>query len=228
MVIGLVGVGGLVGWVWAPPAYDPRAYERKGLRAEAPGDAACLLYIGLFPFAVFVMLGAFVGMVLILVMVLIWVVPIGWLDERRFRDRLRVQGRLPRMNELQPKLEAGEGTLMVEMSKGSRRVWWTPDDVPATGEPVDVEDDEEYVAILSGEKEHAFNTYCLREYLDEETGKALLTPIRPTTCGQLAKRYPKMRVIGVVVPLSEPEEGQERPGEASGDGPGPVNEDQPE
>jgi hypothetical protein len=119
----------------------------------------------------------------------------------RFQKKMIENNRYAKLSELSPRLLSGEGTLIEETGRrGPYRIWWTEDDLFSLGSPVSTK--EEVLSILSGE-EHEFNARCLKEYLDKETGKALLTPIpaRDAKSGKLAKKYPSVKIAKIVHPL---------------------------
>lgn len=119
----------------------------------------------------------------------------------QFHKSMKSKGRFIALLELEPRLIAGKGTLIEEMgNKGPYRIWWTEDDLFSLGSPVSTQ--EEFVSVLTG-KEHEFNSRCLREYFDEETGKAMLTPIPPrhAVSGRLALMFPAARIAKIVRPL---------------------------
>jgi hypothetical protein len=68
------------------------------------------------------------------------------------------------------------------------------------GSPVSTQ--EEFISILTGEA-HEFNSQCQKEYLDKETGRALLTtiPARHAISGKLAFMFPAARIAKIVHPL---------------------------
>ena len=80
-------------------------------------------------------------------------------------------------------------------------MWWTQDDLFALGSPVTT--NEEFMDVLTG-KEHAFNCQCLQDYLDADTGKALLTsiPARYARTQWLARQYPRAKVAKIVRPFA--------------------------
>ena len=123
--------------------------------------------------------------------------------KRQYQNTLKHQGRFITIDVLQSRLNAGEGTLIEDTGqKGPYRIWWTEDDLFGLGNPVSTKD--EFLSALGGE--HAFNTQCLNEYLDEKAGRALLTsmPARYAKKGGLAQMFPRMKVVAVIRPLSRP------------------------
>jgi hypothetical protein len=175
--------------------------------AKKPGHTNLQRFalIPMIPFAIaagVVGVGLFLGFFLLVGAVLFPVGWVAWLNhERKLRGDMQSKGRLLPASELRRILEAGEGTVIEEIGhKVPPRLWWTKDDVSATGSPPVTK--EEFISILQG-KDHAFNSYCLKEYLDPETGKAFLTrlPRRYVTSGALANTYPRMRVIKAVRPF---------------------------
>ena len=124
------------------------------------------------------------------------------IHERRHRNALRSQGRFSTVDALRSKLDAGEGTLIEDTGqKGPYHIWWTEDDLFDLGKPVSTKDKDAFLAALR--EEHAFNARCLKEYLDDKTGRALLTsiPARYARTGRLAQMLPRMKVAAVVRPF---------------------------
>lgn len=119
---------------------------------------------------------------------------------------MKVQGRFITLDDLRPRLDTGTGTLIMQWGqKGTYRIWWTEDDLFSLGEPVSARDD--FIAVFQGQ-EHAFNTRCQQQYLDDETGRALLTSIPPRygRSGKLARMFPRIKVAAVVQPFGSPRE----------------------
>lgn len=176
-------------------------YSNRLPTAAEMSDWQLLVAIPLLPFA---MLGGIVAFgIIILAMAVFWpyAVARATVVDRRFRDTMKSKGRFARLDELRPRLIAGEGTLIEDTGqKGPLRLWWTQDDLFALGSPVST--DEEFQAVLLGEG-HLFNSRCLNEYLDANNGKALLTsiPVRYATSGKLARLYPSARVAKVFRPF---------------------------
>lgn len=121
--------------------------------------------------------------------------------EHRFRAQMKAAGRYITWQDLLPSLKAGQGTLLEESSgTGPYRIWYTPDDVLAKGEPIS--SDEELLGVFSGKICHLFNSRCCREYLAPDDGKAFLTTIRPArvTSGRIQKRFPRIKVVRLIRP----------------------------
>jgi hypothetical protein len=157
---------------------------------------------------------ASVAGVLLMLGVLVIVSPVflvqGIRRDRRFRAQMRAAGRYFTWQELLPSLESGTGTLIEESyGTGPFRIWYTPDDVPAKGEPIST--NEEILGVLSGKISHVFNSRCLREYLDPANGSASLTNIRPARVrtGRFQKKFPQMKIVRLIhrpEQMDEPEE----------------------
>jgi hypothetical protein len=117
--------------------------------------------------------------------------------ERRFRNRMKARGRFITVKEVRPRLDAGGGNLILECGlKGTYRIWWTEDDLRSLGPPIATR--EELVAFARGQ-EHVFNTRCQKEFLDEETGRAILTsiPARWDRSRKLAQMFPQIKTVTV-------------------------------
>jgi hypothetical protein len=132
---------------------------------------------------------------------------------RRFQEKMRLEGRFRSWAEVLPDLQAGTGTLIVEIiNHGLRfgpvwRVWWTPDsvlDIAPASHAIDVSE------CKLGE--NAFVDWCYGRYLREQKGSAVLTDcdIEPETDfiflpdlgskgDQFRKKFPDLAVV--VLPL---------------------------
>jgi hypothetical protein len=169
---------------------------------EKPGNAALVIAIPLMP--LFMVLGLLaIGALLlpIAVMYPFWLVK-HIIRDRRFRNALKFQGRSITLDALRPRLNAGEGTLIEDTGqKGPYRIWWTEDDIFSLGIPVSKKDKDAFVSAFKGK--HEFNARCLKEYLADDTGKALLTtmPARYARTEKLASMFPRMKVATVVRPF---------------------------
>jgi hypothetical protein len=113
---------------------------------------------------------------------------VKWLmDERRFRNQLTAKGRFISFESLRPRLEAGEGVLIRELGiKGNTdHIWWTQDTGLAMVVPPSSEDEFE-----------TFSSQMLKEYLDPDGGKAVLTSIPPryANSGKLRQLFPQMPI----------------------------------
>lgn len=151
-----------------------------------------LILLPLMPFTFLIAL-IFMGF-LLLIIAMMW--PFVALQaiclERKYRNTLRSKGRFMTLDDLQPRLDAGMGTLIWDWGpKGTYRIWWTEDDLHLLGEPVSTKEDFE----AAFREQHPFNTECQKEYLDEETGKAFLTsiPARYARSGRLGQMFPRMK-----------------------------------
>jgi hypothetical protein len=114
--------------------------------------------------------------------------------DREHQRRLREQGRFVELAEITPKLDAGEGTLIVDFRWGVNLIWWTPDDLHSQGTPPT---DDEWIAILRGKASHSYNDQCVRTYLAVDGGKAvrISLPRRLAISANLAKRFPQMKTV---------------------------------
>jgi hypothetical protein len=124
------------------------------------------------------------------------------LTKRKFQQQMRATGRFITCEELVSSLEAGQGTLIEEsLGAGPIRIWYTQEDVLARGQPICT--DEELLGVLSHKLCHVFNAWCLRRYLDPESGIALLTDIRPkqARAGRIPKELSDMQRLRLVRPL---------------------------
>lgn len=173
--------------------------------AGSPDGPSVPQTIFAIPVAPFVLLATLLGIGVFLIPVAVaW--PFLWakqlIRERKHRNALRSQGRFVTVDAVRPMLNAGEGTLIEDTGqKGPYRIWWTEEDLFDLGQPVSTKDKDAFLAALQGE--HTFNARCLKEYLDDKTGRALLTsiPARYARTGRLAQMFPKMKVAAVVRPF---------------------------
>jgi hypothetical protein len=126
-----------------------------------------------------------------------------WLRERRFARLMKQSGRFIAWNDLEPRLKAGTGTLVVEQAqKDGIRVWWTPDDV-AREAPQNAPAEKDLNYHRRGDP-HPFVAWCFGRYLSPETGAASLTNPRysypPGFAERIffADRYPKLQIVMTV------------------------------
>lgn len=125
--------------------------------------------------------------------------------ERRFRRRMKAQGRFIAWDDLLPALSRGEGTLILQ--RGPRRpmrAWWTPDDVLALA-PCPPPSFEEMDPLgLNPEGPHEFVAWCDWLYLDENNGSAKLTlPTLKPPPGVIfedyfAQQFPRLTTVETV------------------------------
>jgi hypothetical protein len=153
-------------------------------------------------------------------------------EERQFRPRLAAAGRCVEWAEVEARLQAGEGTLIIEhlSPKGPIREWWTEEDVIA-GAPVALPSS---LASPPPEgQQQAVQEYaraCAAKYLDVESGTAkltevpvpltrrldprkyvvvhlgggLMTAILLATERHLAEQYPRGKVVTLIAWFDEP------------------------
>jgi hypothetical protein len=91
-----------------------------------------------------------------------------------FASRMRRQGRFIHWGALEPRLQVGEGTLIVEQAqKAGIRVWWVQDDVLGIA-PIQppLEEDLQYFRLT---EPHPFVSWCFERYLNPDSGQATLT-----------------------------------------------------
>jgi hypothetical protein len=99
-----------------------------------------------------------------------------------FIEQMQEHGRFLMWKELQPRLQNGQGTLIIEFSiSDSNRVWWTPHDIrrEAPVQPITIRRLDDVLDLLCQEP-HPFVTWCFEEYLHPVFGKAFLT--KPLYC----------------------------------------------
>lgn len=161
----------------------------------------------------FVCIPMFLGLVLALLILAIPLillgVAVGRVRDALFRWRMRRRGRFLVWAEVDPRMAAGPGTLVLEYGNaGLWRAWWTEEDVlglctiprPRRGEgnPPPRDPWERLMSPFS-----PFIEWCHFHYLGEETGRAYLTPLRkgldfsegPEAAWRSA--YPGLRVVWV-------------------------------
>ncbi len=148
-----------------------------------------------------------VGTVLLLAGLAVFFVPYymvhQWWRERRFKQLMRDGGRFVSWIELEPRLKAGTGTLVVEQAhKNCVRFWWTEQNVmleaPTQCPP---EQELDYMRIA---EPHPFVSWCYRRYLSADSGEAFLT-VPPYTFPPgfveesfFKGRFPELRVLMTV------------------------------
>jgi hypothetical protein len=150
----------------------------------------------------------FAAFLLVLVVVSVPVVYVGWLwqrrEEKQLRRRLAEVGRFVEWDEVETKLKAGEGTLIIEDRSPKRlpRAWWTEDDLVAAA-PVPLP------ASLNSAPEEAqplqdYARACSARYVDLESGTAKLTafPVPPKRFDP--RMYPQGKVVTLVMWPDEP------------------------
>jgi hypothetical protein len=131
------------------------------------------------------------------------VVSTQWLQERWFVRRMRAAGRFILWQDLEPKLRAGEGTLVIEGAMtGPVRVWWAEENILALA-PVPPPAEHELARLLR-DKPQPFVAWCFGRYLEPKEGTALLTkppatlPAEALFAGYFRKQYPGLNAIDTV------------------------------
>lgn len=104
------------------------------------------------------------------------------------------------MGGLRSKLEAGEGTLIIEYGfKTPTRTWWTADDVPATATaPAPSRDEVQLLRHMS--EPNPFVGWCHERCLREKTGKGMLTNPTNLPDGRFSfrERSPRITIVDAV------------------------------
>ena len=161
-----------------------------------------IIFLSLFPLLFF---GTIVGIGFIAVTIVV-ILPFGAVHKMRREHQLfknmSSKGRFITLDELRPRLNAGVGTFIEDTGhKGPYHIWWTEDDLFSLGMPVSTK--EEIMAIMTGKVNEGFNYLCLTEYLSEETGKALLTPISVgyARSVKFSRMFPLMKIARIVRPF---------------------------
>jgi hypothetical protein len=94
--------------------------------------------------------------------------------EDRYRRRLHEAGRWRAWEEVEARLLAGEGTLLIEQGqKMPGHFWWTPEDVPGAA-PVPPPAEKE-LDVFGLRPPHPFVAWCHDRYLEPTRGTAVLT-----------------------------------------------------
>jgi hypothetical protein len=119
-----------------------------------------------------------IGCPLAMVLMPIWlpalIVSHRW-REWRFRERMRRAGRFVHWFELLPRLNRGEGTLIVEQAqKASCRVWWTDQDVRAAAGNLAVPESTT-LDYFRTQAPHPFVRWCHERFTAAKGGTAFLT-----------------------------------------------------
>lgn len=123
--------------------------------------------------------------------------------ERRFRRRMKDRGRFMDWEKLRPALETGDGTLIVEYGlKAPTRVWWTAINVLALA-PSPPPSEREVQLLRHMPEPHSFVGWCHKRFLDDESGKAILTHPTdvPDGCSfarHFRERFPDISTIETV------------------------------
>jgi hypothetical protein len=95
--------------------------------------------------------------------------------EHRFRRRMRAAGRFVDWPGLRPRLERGEGTLIVEQAqKDACRVWWTDENVRRLAGTLRPPDEAE-MDYLRLDDPDPFVWWCHRPFTAADGGSAFLT-----------------------------------------------------
>ena len=122
------------------------------------------------------------------------------MSEWRFRRAIATVGRLKPWNLIAEDAVAGRGTIIVEtVHKGPTRLWWTEKKVKDEfgEEPPRLNNFE----LTSGTPESPFSNYCWRQYLNPQTGTAILIypepelPNRDRIQHRLRAQFPDARVV---------------------------------
>lgn len=184
--------GALLGYIGYRLATEPdNSFLRK------------LAMLALSPLVFPAVLSLVVLLVSLVVIVLAIVTPIGFVQrqthEAKLRKRMKSKNRYISLRNARRFLEAGRGTLIAEifLPGGCNRVWFTENDLSQKGMTALTNDD--LIALLAGE-ERPFNSLLKDEYLNEETGKALLTRIPPhwVNSGRLKRMFPHAAIAEAV------------------------------
>ena len=175
---------------------------RRAANNSEWSDVQRFVLIPMIPVSI---LGACFGIaVIFMIVAVIWPITLvrAIKQERAFRSLMKSKGRILDAVDLRQRLEVGEGSLIEETGhKGSYHVWWTDENVLEKGSPLST--DEDFLDVLQG-KDHPFNSQCLKEYLDPDTGKAFLTSLPPkkVKSSKFIRMYPRMTIVMVVQPFS--------------------------
>ena len=124
-------------------------------------------------------------------------------QERRVLYDMRLAGRFIPWHDLVPRLQQGDGTLIVEQGlMAAHRVWWTPDDLHQTAPmPPPLES---YLRFRRTGPPHPFIGWCHATYLSVDDGQASLTkpnfrlragPIRSTL---FRDKFPDLNIVMTV------------------------------
>lgn len=162
-----------------------------------------LATLALSPLVFPLMLSLVLLLVPLVVLVLAIVTPIGFVQlqihDAKLRKRMKSKNRYIALRDARRFLEAGRGALIAEivLPGGCNRVWYSEDDLSKQGMTELTKDDVE--AFLAGE-ERPFNSLLNDTYLNEETGKALLTRIPPrwALSGRLKRMFPHATIVRAV------------------------------
>jgi hypothetical protein len=146
---------------------------------------------------------ALVGLAVLSILALPFLMISLQMRERRFSKLMRERDRFIPWTELEPRLKAGEGTLLVEQAqKDAVRVWWTSEDVMRAAPTQAPEERElDYLRFM---EPHAFVSWCFGRFLSPEAGEAILTDPQYSYPPGFIKeaffkqRFPNLRVVMTV------------------------------
>ena len=115
-------------------------------------------------------------------------------QERKFADQMKEARRLMNWEEFRQAIENGEGTVIGEhlSTKGPFRLWWTPEDVPATSPHKWKR--EQHVAWMEPEFLPFFE-WCYARFTNPQSGQARLVPIPQVEREQLKAMLTRTRFV---------------------------------
>jgi hypothetical protein len=117
-------------------------------------------------------------------------------QERRFAEQMKKAGRFMQWQEFKQAEANGTGTTIGEYlsTKGHFRLWWTPDDIPATS-PLKWKR-EQHVAWMEPEFLPFFQ-WCYERYTSPQSGLAKLVPVPEEERNQLKEMLTSSRFVSI-------------------------------
>lgn len=122
-----------------------------------------------------------------------------FIDERRFRSRMRKKGRVLKRPAARDLIVAQGGTLIIESPSigwGNTRAWWTPEDVQLIaphGPPTDSEMRESAQEMRAT----PWDQWCFENFVSPDSGRALLLRIGAGKAWQrrIKRSFPNLKII---------------------------------
>lgn len=185
----LVGSSALIGWVFARIS----SLSTQDLVLTIPFAPLLVVYMVLMMGVVALFMLALLGCSPVLIV-------LGIRENRRFLARMKAVGRVLTREELLPRLESGDGTLIAKFhAKGFQSLWWTSDDLAELGFPCirfeALVDDYPDIVLDAREDGNESTQRLEEEYLDLDSGKAAFLPWGLRWWERLARDYPESRLV---------------------------------
>jgi hypothetical protein len=168
-------------------------------RRLTPAERFPWLRYLLIPFVLPIALAVFAVILPLFGALLIFGVTWNYIMERRFRKLLRRKGRFLSWKKALQCMNANPGTLIIEsptIGWGIARAWWTADDVSSLA-TCPMPSEMEYRKAASGGPIPEWESWCWKEYLSPENGRAHLLRVWNGNSLEfrLRKLYPQLKVV---------------------------------